>query len=169
MSTTIKDTFSCGLRGFHEYKKIWKPKEGDSLRFVHDKENAFDRHAIAAKRPCPGRIGPVVVGHLPKEISRVTRYIMEHGAIVSAIVTDSHHRRSPLVQGGLEIPIKVTVEMPPEEQNRKALLKYEELITEKYQEPVNGAFGDITKDILCELEEDSDSEGSDQEIPNGED
>ena len=38
-------------------------------------------------------------------------------AKVTAMVMDTHHRRLPLVQGGLKIPIQVTVEMDWTEKN----------------------------------------------------
>jgi hypothetical protein len=62
------------------------------------------------------------VGHLPKEISRITRYIMLYGALVSVKVVDIHRRRSPLVQGGLEIPVEVTVTMTYSEKNKAAMV-----------------------------------------------
>ena len=49
-----------------------------------------------------GTIRPPVVGHLPREISMFT---IVHGGRVSFKVINAHHRRSPLVQGGLEIPV----------------------------------------------------------------
>ena len=50
----------------------------------------------------PGTLVASIVGHIPKEISRYTRYIVEHGAFVLA----THHRPSQLIQGGMEIPIQ---------------------------------------------------------------
>ena len=60
-----------------------------------------------------------VVGHLPPEVSRLTfiYFVISHGAKVFCKVVEVNHRRSPLIQGGLEIPIKVTVEMDVSEQN----------------------------------------------------
>ena len=46
------------------------------------------------------------------EISRVTKFLLDRGANVSAKLTSTHYRRSPLVQGGIEIPCVVTVSMP---------------------------------------------------------
>ena len=69
------------------------------------------------------------------------------------MVMDIHHRRSPLVQGGLEIPIQVTVEMDLIEKNRQCLDKYETLVGEKYKEPVDGKFEDATDSILQRLKE----------------
>ena len=44
------------------------------------------------------------VGHLPVEISRTTKFLLDGGAEVIVKLTKTHFRRSPLVQGGLEIP-----------------------------------------------------------------
>ena len=68
------------------------------------------------------------VGRLPREISRLTRFIMLHRAIVVVKVVDTHHRRLPLVQGGLEIPIQVTGKMDYSPQNRDTLFKYKSLV-----------------------------------------
>ena len=59
---------------------------------------------------------------------------------------DAHHRRSPLIQGGLEIPVEVTVEMD------KTLIK------EHYQEPIDGKYPDATAAILQKLKTDSDDD-----------
>ena len=49
------------------------------------------------------------IGHILMEISRVKKYFIDRGATVTAQLTGFHYRRSPLVQGGLEIPCKITV------------------------------------------------------------
>ena len=51
-----------------------------------------------------------MVGHLPHEVSRITKFIIDCGATVSFMRTVTH-RRSPLVKSGLEIPYKVSVSM----------------------------------------------------------
>jgi len=56
--------------------------------------------------------GSTTVGHLLREISRPTKYLLDRGAIVSAELSATHYRKSPLFQGGLEIPCVVTVTMP---------------------------------------------------------
>ena len=50
-----------------------------------------------------------MVGHLPHEVSRITKFIIDCGATVSFMRTVT--RRSPLVKSGLEIPYKVSVSM----------------------------------------------------------
>uniref|UniRef100_A0A1X7VYI2 Uncharacterized protein n=1 Tax=Amphimedon queenslandica TaxID=400682 RepID=A0A1X7VYI2_AMPQE len=87
-----------------------------------------DGHAIAATKRLPGCLSSAsIVGHLPKEISRVTRYIMEHGAVVTLKVMDIHYRRSPLVKG-LEIPVMAQVQMTSNVKNRTALDEYKVLV-----------------------------------------
>ena len=91
-------------------------------------------------------------------MSRYTYYIIVYGVKVTAMVVDIHHRRSPLVQGDLKIPIQVTVEMELTEKNRQCLNKYETLVGEKYKEPVDGKFEDATDSILQRLKEPKDQE-----------
>ena len=51
-------------------------------------------------------------------------YTIIHGASVSCKVIDVNHRRSPLVQGGLEIPCKITVMMKFSQENVCAMAEY---------------------------------------------
>ena len=46
------------------------------------------------------------------EISRVTKFLLVRRANVSAKLTSTHYRRSPLVQGGIEISCVITVSVP---------------------------------------------------------
>ena len=96
------------------------------------------------------------------------RFIILHGAIVVVKILNTHHRRSPLVQGGLELPIQVIVKMEYHPQNKDALFKYDSLVEQCYKEPgVDGKFEDITKTVLKDLESDAneeiDSEAEDSE------
>jgi len=79
-----------------------------------------------------------------------------------AIVIVKIHRRSPLVQGGLELHIQVIVKMEYSPQNKDALFKYCSLVEQYCKEPgVDGKFEDITKSsksVLKDLESDEDEE-----------
>ena len=141
--------FPCGLRGFHVYKELWNPRLNEKLDTIHEENNPNDHYAVAVMRKTVSRLTPVVVGHLPREISRFTRFIILHGATVKVKVSDTKYRRSPLIQGRLEIPVEVQMENSSE--NQQALSKYETLIAENYQEPVNGKYVDATPDILKAL------------------
>ena len=158
-STGLSLSFPCGLRGYHEYRAIWTPVLHEILPAIHERSNPHDRYAIAARKSLPGTtVVESTVGHLPREISRLTRFIMQHGAIVVVKVIDTHHRRSPLVQGGLEIPIELIVKMEYSPQNKVALCKYESLVEQYYKEPVDGKFEDVTDTVLKDLEYDADEE-----------
>ena len=54
-----------------------------------------------------------VVGHVPHEIARHIWFALQKGATISATVVDSKPRKSPLVQGGLEILIDMTGFLDP--------------------------------------------------------
>ena len=159
----LSSSFSCSLRGYHEYRAIWTPTLHEILPTIHQRSNPYDRYAIATRKSLPGIVAvESTVGHLPREISRLTRYIMLRGAIVVVKILDTHHRRSPLVQGGLEIPIQVTVKMEYSSRNKNALFKYKSLVEQYYKEPVHGKFDDVTDTVLKDLESDADEETDDE-------
>ena len=132
--------------------------QNEVLRVQQERNNTHDHYAIAALKQQQLRSRQQVVGHLPREISRFTWFIIDHGATVSAKVVDIQQRRSPLVQGGLEIPIEVCVVMPLSDENNKALDTYKTLIEKNYEEPVNGNFPDVTASVLADLEMSSESD-----------
>ena len=77
------------------------------LRCSDERNNIYDRYAIAANKRLRGRLADSIIGHLPREISRATRFFLLRGGMVHLKVTDENYRRSPLIQGGLEIPVEV--------------------------------------------------------------
>ena len=83
---------------------------------------------------------------------------MLYDAVVTVKVLDTHPRRSPLVQGGLEIPIQVIVKMECNLQKKDALTRYEALVNQYYKEPVNGKFEGVTATILNDIDLDTDEE-----------
>ena len=75
---------------------------------------------------------------------------------------DTKHRRSPLVQGGLEIPVKVVIEMEATTRKREIINKSKQLVVTSYKEPdKNGLFDDCTKDIFQELQQEDDIDSDD--------
>ena len=57
-----------------------------------------------------GSLAPVVVGHVPKELSRYVWYALEQGTKFTGRVISVKPKRSPLIQGGLEIAMVVSVQ-----------------------------------------------------------
>ena len=108
MTNTLKVTeFSAAVRGYHYYGSIWFPEKEEQLDCSHDFGNVFYAFAIKTCKP-----DGTVFGHLPRDISRATKFLLDRGAQMSAILTSTDNLRSPLVQGGLEIACKVIVQLP---------------------------------------------------------
>ena len=78
-----------------------------------------------------------IVGYLPREISRVTKFLLDRGTILQATRPTTHYRRSPLVQGRLEITCKVSVKIPGTIKNHLLMDWYFELVRSLYREPKN--------------------------------
>ena len=125
---------------------------------IYERNNPHDRYVIAATKLLPGGLANVTVGPFPREISRFTKCLMSRGADV--FVKDTYHQRSPLVQGGLEISVKVTVSMEASKENFQAMGRFKELVLHHYKALVNGQFDDCTKEVLFEQSDES----SDEEI-----
>ena len=138
------------------YQDIWKPVIGETLNCIHERNNDHDRYAIAATKRLPGCLSDSIVGYLPREISRYTRFLISRGGNVKVTVVNSKYRRFPLIQGGLEIPVTVSIEIDSTSKNVSVLERYNKL--ENYKEPNNGNFDDCTKDILRDLLENSNSD-----------
>ena len=116
MLTTEKIlNFTAAVRDFHYYQKIWSPKEGEVLSCYHERDNAFDVFALKTESK-----NSSTVGHLPREVSRITKFILDRGAKVTARLTSTNFRRSPMIQGSLEIACEVTVKMPATIKNRSS-------------------------------------------------
>ena len=123
--------FSAAVRGFHYYRKYWLPEPEQTLNCFHEEGNTFDRFAVKVCEKDKNEI----VSHLPMEISRVTKFLLDRGANVPAKITSTHYRRSPLVQGGIEIPCVVTVSMPGTVINQLLMERYKQLVETLYTEP----------------------------------
>ena len=78
---------------------------------------------------------------------------------------DTAHRRSPLIQGGLEIPIEVKLEVDVSEKALSAMNRYQDLVSKHYREPVNREYENVAKKILEDLlseENDTDLDTNDE-------
>ena len=70
-----------------------------------------------------------------EEISRPTKFLLDRGAKVTAKLTSTHYRKSPLFQGGLEIACEVTVTIPASIKGHLLMQRYEKMVQELYCEP----------------------------------
>ena len=101
-------TINSTICGFRYYRKYWSLKIVENLLCSHGRHNAFNIYSI---NTCKEDRETVI--HLPCEFSHALKLLLERGAKISAVLMSPHYRRSHLVQGCMEIPCKVTVEMSP--------------------------------------------------------
>ena len=73
----------------------------------------------------------MIIGHLPVEISRITKFFLDRGAVTQVELTSKHYPRSALVKGGIEIARLVRVRIPATLKNTKLVEKYLELFRER--------------------------------------
>ena len=122
--------FDPAIRGFHYYRNWWEPEVEEVLDCAHEADNPYDYFVIKTCQRTDGSI----VGHLSMEISRATKYLLQRGSTVTATLSSTSYRRSPLEQGGLKIPCRVSVWMPETMKNREIAAKYKEIVDMLYTE-----------------------------------
>ena len=76
-----------------------------------------------------------MVGQIPKELWRITKFYLDHRASMHVDLTSKHCRRSPLVQGEMEIACFVVTRMPATQRKTEITEKYLTLVKELYAEP----------------------------------
>ena len=92
--------FTAAVRDCHYYQRFWKPQRNQKRSCAYKENNPFDLFAMKICKDTN------IVGHLPIEISKASKYVMARGASFTVLLTSTNYRQSPLIQGGLEIPAK---------------------------------------------------------------
>ena len=62
--------FTAAVGEFHVYQDILLPNINETLKCLHELGNAYDVFTIKCTK------GYMIVGHLPREISRPTKYLL---------------------------------------------------------------------------------------------
>ena len=93
------------VRGYHVYQVVWIPTIGEHFVSLHESGNSSDTHAMGVY--CDSSPG-LLVGHLPKEISRYCYYFTLHDGKISGEVTGPR-QHSGISSGGMEIPCLLTL------------------------------------------------------------
>ena len=127
-------SFDSAVRGYHFYRKYWTPNLSQRLDCYHEPNNAFDQFAIKMIMIEKKKTAKIV-GHLPREISRPTKFLLVMGAVIHAEISSLKYRHSPLVQGRLELSCKLFVSMPPTVLNENLISRYKSLVASLYVEP----------------------------------
>ena len=83
-------SFTAAVRGFHYYRRVWVPHIGQHLCVEIEQGNPEDRFAIAVRKHDDIGVGDdrPVVGHLPRELSKVLWYFLVHGGVLELHVYD---------------------------------------------------------------------------------
>ena len=123
--------FTAAVRGLHFFRSAWIPREEDKLTCHHEENNAFDVYPIKIITE-----SNQIVGHLPREISRITKFLLDRGVEISC----TNYCQSPLPQGGLETPCKDTVNLPSTIKNRMILGQSEKLVITYNKKKKKGDF-----------------------------
>ncbi len=101
-SANFRVSFGSVVRGFHIYKFIWTPVVNDEHSVQQERGNAEDQYAVAIIN------NDLIVGHVPRELSQIFWFFIERGGEISCRIM-GRRQRSPLLQGGLEIPCIYTL------------------------------------------------------------
>ena len=147
MSLSKSFEFHAAVRGYHVYRNIWAPQVNENLNCYHEEGNLFDIFAIEICRTTDNE----VVGHLPREISRPTKYLLDRRATMTVTFTSDRYRRSPLYQGGLEIPCLIKVTVVGTKTGQSLIQLYSEMVNKLYCEPEE----DLSVGSFLEVEESS--------------
>ena len=125
----LEFNFTAAIRGFHVYSRVWLPHLGQHLSVEREHGNVEDRFAITVREHSGTGTNEdrPLVGHLPRELSKVLWYFLFHRGVVECEVT-GRRQRSPLEQGGLEIPCCITLRG-----RKKIVAKAQELLANKTQ------------------------------------
>ena len=66
----INDDFCSGLCGYHVYEKMWKPFIGQIITSAWEEKKSYDQFTVSGSAKIPGKLGDLVVGHIPQELTR---------------------------------------------------------------------------------------------------
>ena len=99
-----------GNRGYHIYhetscRNIHLHQHVVVLKEVNNISINIDPYCCRITIKRVDRIGPVTVGHVPRELSRFIFYFIQEGGSVTGTVASTTPRISPIPEGGLEVPI----------------------------------------------------------------
>ena len=108
-----------GSRGYHVYRNTsWNQIYLNQAVVVHKEKNIvslqIDPCCCAITITHVDKIGPVTVGHIPREVSRFAYFFLHEQGAISGTVVDTEPRMSPIPEGGLEIKLLLNFTHPVE-------------------------------------------------------
>jgi len=96
--------YDSEVMGYHIYKDVWEPTNGEVLACLRETGNDFDCFAVSVMKDA------VIVGHVPRRISSIcSMFLLNDGTIKCEITGRRRYSRS-IPQGGLEVPCRLLFE-----------------------------------------------------------
>ena len=123
-------TFTAAVRGYHYYRRFWRPKENEKLICLYEAGNPFDRCAVKTVNE-----SGEILGHLPKEMSGVTKVFLKSRSLYVLQVVFRALSSFPLVQGGLEIECELVINSQATMLQSRLTARYLDLVNDLYTEP----------------------------------
>ena len=114
-------SFTAAVRGYHYYRRFWKPEEKQKLNCMHELNNPYDGYAIKLFT-----LNGETVGYLLKELLRITKFITHHLKTLQTLTIGS---------GWNGIACLVVTRMPATRRNTEITEKFLTLVKELYAEP----------------------------------
>ena len=119
--------FPAAVRGFHVFRKKWKPALNEQLHCLQEPGNDYDVFSIKTCKP-----DKTTASHLPREISQTTIFLPDRDAEIVAEIESSHYRRSSLIQRRLKICCNVSATLPGTIKNHMLLDRNKELVNKLF-------------------------------------
>ena len=91
------------------YKEILEAAVGEELVCVREPHNSHNHYAVAVKRE------DVLIGHLPRKLSRLCSLFLRRGGAIFCVVTGGRKYSVDLPLGGLEVPCTLLFKHKPKE------------------------------------------------------
>ena len=85
------------VRGHHVFKRIWTPVVGKVLTVAREAGNTEDRFAVAVAKD------DFVVGHVPREFSKLCRHFLRHDGTIVCEVTGRRKRFCTCISSRIRI------------------------------------------------------------------
>ena len=98
MAELVAHTFriESAVRGYHVYRELWTPTNGEYLGTRMERDNPHDNFAVAVVR------GEAIVGHIPRGVSKICWHFLNKGGTISCQITGK--RQHCRAAGGMEVP-----------------------------------------------------------------
>ena len=135
-------TVECCGRGHHVYQKEWEAEIGSKLTAQYETRPGAlvqGKYAIALKQK------DVIVGHIPKFLSKITYFNLKHGGDLLVEIIGKRQYSKDVPQGGMELPalyvfkttnLEMHLQLPS--LSRKAMKTYNDAKTKAMVKPKKG-------------------------------